>query len=638
MSQFPNTKGQKTMAESDPVVLPSDQTISVNSNGAHLSTELTSLSILSALQQQSDYEAKLVVDNLDVTYLEVRIWNSSTGAFNPPTYYLPNSNTPSTPTPPLSYINPNTFLSLIVSNTTDINLEDTQKLVLTAVTNTQTILTNINNKLVSGTDIGDVTINNTGGGSAVNIQDGGNVISIDDAGGSLTVDGTVSLSTATLNALESITVQNGAGASAVNIQDGGNSITVDGTVTISNQSILTNNPMLGDAFGRLRVSNPLTLFDSSHRYKDNGLWATSTASGGAAVFSANEGLVNLNVNTTSGSQVLRETFKVIPYQPGKSLLIYNTFVMAPAQTNLRQRVGYFGADNGLYLQLNDTTLSFVKRSLVTGVIDESVVNQSAWNVDNMDGTGPSGLVLDITKAQILFMDIEWLGEGTVRLGFIIDGQYYICHKFHHANLITSTYITTASLPLRYEITNTGVTAAPSTLKQVCSTALSEGGYELRGSQLAVGTPITTPKTFAVAGTYYPMVGIRTKATALDAIVITTAVSLLGIGNGKNYAWRLVNGATITGGTWVSASADSSVEYNLTGDSVSGGRILAQGYINSSNQGSPSVNILKEALFGTQLERNTFTGTALEIVIEMAIDTIGGTLGAYASIDWEEVSR
>jgi hypothetical protein len=231
MTQFPNTKGQKTMAESDPVVLPSDQILSVDSNGAYLATELTSLSILSTLQQQSDYEAKLVVDSLNITYLEIRIWNSSTETFSPPIYYLPNSNVTSTPTPPLSYINPNTFLSLIVSNTTGVNLEDTQKLVLTAVTNTQTILTNINNKLVNGTDIGDVTINNTGGGSAVNIQDGGNVISIDDAGGSLTVDGTVSLSTATLNALESITVQNGAGASAVNIQDGGNSITVDGTIT-----------------------------------------------------------------------------------------------------------------------------------------------------------------------------------------------------------------------------------------------------------------------------------------------------------------------------------------------------------------------------------------------------------------------
>jgi hypothetical protein len=410
-----------------------------------------------------------------------------------------------------------------------------------------------------------------------------------------------------------------------------------------NSSIVTGNitnanSMAIDAFGRQRVSSPLTLFDSSHRYKDNGLWATSTASGGSAVFSADEGLVNLNVNTTNGSQVLRETLKVFSYQPGKSLLVFNTFVMAPAQTNLRQRVGYFGTDNGIYLQLNNQTLSFVERSIVTGIVTESVVNQSAWNVDTLDGNGPSGVVLDITKAQILFIDIEWLGEGTVRVGFIIDGVFLLCHKFNHANLITSTYITTASLPLRYEITNTGVTANSSTLKQVCSTAISEGGYELRGGQQAVGTPITTPRTFAAAGTFYPMVGIRLKSTRLDGIAILTAVSILGLGNGKNYAWRVIQGATITGGAWVSAGVDSSVEYNLTGTSAAGGRVLAQGYVNSSNQGSPSINILKEALFATQLERNTFTGTAFEIVIEMAIDTIGGTLGAYASVDWEEVSR
>jgi hypothetical protein len=407
---------------------------------------------------------------------------------------------------------------------------------------------------------------------------------------------------------------------------------------ISNQSILANDQMLADAFGRLRVASPLTLFDSSHRYRDNGLWATSTASGGAAVFSANEGLVNLNVGTASGSQVLRETFKVMSYQPGKSLFVLNTFVMAPAQLNLRQRVGYFGSDNGIYVQLNDDTVSFVERSLVTGVVTETVVDQQDWNVDTLDGTGPSGITLDITKAQIFFMDIEWLGEGTVRVGFIIDGVFIVCHKFHHANFITSTYITTASLPLRYEITNTGVTAKPSTLKQVCSSAISEGGYELRGAQQAIGTPITTPKTFAVAGTYYPMLGIRLKTTTLDAIVITTAISLLGLGNGKNYAWRVVQSALTTGGSWVSAGVDSAVEYNLTGTSATGGRVLAQGYVNSSNQGSPSINILKEALFATQLERNSFTGTAFELVIEMAIDATGGTLGAYVSLDWEEVSR
>ena len=407
-------------------------------------------------------------------------------------------------------------------------------------------------------------------------------------------------------------------------------------INTSNTSISFENTAQ-DSFGRLRVSEPFTLFDSSHRYRDNGLWNTLDTIGGTAVFSANEGLVNLNVTSTGGSQVVRETAKVFSYQPGKSLLVFNTFVMAPAQTGLRQRVGYYGTDNGIYIQLRDNILSFVERSSVTGLVTESIVPQAVWNVDTLDGNGPSGITLDITKAQILFMDIEWLGEGTVRLGFVIDGVFILCHRFNHANLITSTYITTASLPLRYEITNEG-TATATTLKQICSTVISEGGYELRGAQQAIGTPITTPKTFAVAGTYYPMVGIRLKSTALDAIVITTAVSLLGLGNGKNYAWRIVQSAITTGGSWVSAGVDSSVEYNLTGTSVTGGRILAQGYVNSSNQGSPSINILKEAIFASQLERNTFTGTPFELVIEIAVDTTGGTLGAYASVDWEEVSR
>ena len=423
--------------------------------------------------------------------------------------------------------------------------------------------------------------------------------------------------------------------------------TIVSTTGASYQSILANDQMLADAFGRIRVAQPLTLFDSSHRYRDNGLWNTLATSGATAVFSPNEGLVNLNVTSTSGSEIVRETTKVFSYQPGKSLLVMNTFVMAPAQNNLRQRVGYFGTDNGIYFQLDNTTKSFVERSLVTGAVTETRISQlggvygagdTGWNTDKLNGSGPSGITLDITKAQIMFMDIEWLGEGTVRIGFIIDGNFIICHKFHHANLITSTYITTASLPLRYEITNTGTTATASTLKQVCSSVISEGGYDLRGAQQAVGTSITAPKTFAVAGTYYPMVGIRLKSTALDAIVITTAVSLLGLGNGKNYAWRIVQSATTTGGSWVSAGVDSSVEYNLTGTSVTGGRILAQGYVNSSNQGSPSINILKEAIFASQLERNTFTGARFELVIEMAIDATGGTLGAYVSLDWEEISR
>jgi len=405
------------------------------------------------------------------------------------------------------------------------------------------------------------------------------------------------------------------------------------------QSTVEFSSTASDSFGRLRVSEPFTMFDSSHRFDDNDLWATATATSGAAVFNANQGLVDLNVTAASGSSVIRESIKVFAYQPGKSLLTLNTFVMSPAKTGLTQRVGYYGANNGFYLEQADSSVSFVKRSIVTGSLVNTPVLQADWNGDKLNGSGPSGLTLDLTKAQILWMDLEWLGVGSVRMGFVINGQFILCHTFNHANIIASTYITTASLPLRYEIFNTAGTTGTSTLKQVCSTVLSEGGYELRGKQQSIGTPITAPRTFAVAGTYYPIVGIRLISTRLDAIVIATAISLIGLGNGKNYQWRVVNGnVQISGGSWVPAGGDSAVEYNITGTSATGGRILASGYVNSSNQGSPSINILKEALFANQLERNTFTNTPYEFVIEMAIDTVGGVLGAYASIDWEEVSR
>jgi hypothetical protein len=396
----------------------------------------------------------------------------------------------------------------------------------------------------------------------------------------------------------------------------------------------------GDAFGRLRTSNPLTLFDSSHRYSDNNLWEEETASGGSSTFNANEGLVDLDVTTTSGSKIYRETLKVFSYQPGKSLLILNTFVFNEAKENLRQRVGYFGSQNGIYIELNDSTLSFVERSSVTGYATETRVFQANWNIDRLDGSGQSGITLDITKAQIMWMDVEWLGLGTVRLGFVIDGKFIHCHSFHHANIITSTYITTASLPLRYEIENTGATASNSKLKQVCSTVISEGGYELRGAQQAATIPIGTPTDLTVAGTYYPLISLRLKASPdrLDAIVILTAVSILGFTNNAIYNWQGVSGGTTTGGTWVSASANSSVEYNVTGTAFTQGtgRVLASGFAAGSNQGTTSVDILKEALFTFQLERNSFTSTPRELTLIAASDSAGADV--YAALDWEEISR
>ena len=415
-------------------------------------------------------------------------------------------------------------------------------------------------------------------------------------------------------------------------------------VAITNQPItVTTDPGTGtkptslDAFGRMRMSSPLTLFDSAHRFRDNNLWETNTASGGAATFNCNQGLMDLSVTTTSGSLVYRETKRVFAYQSGKSLLVMSTFVFNPGKTNLRQRCGYFSTANGYYVQLNGSTLSLVERTSISGSPVETVVNQSGWSVDKLDGTGPSGYTIDPTKSQILWLDMEWLGVGTVRMGFVIEGKFVLCHQFHHANVVPSTYITTACLPLRYEIENTGATASSSTMKQICSTVLSEGGYEVRGAQQAISIPVTAPIALATAGTYYPIISIRLTSSPnyLDAIAILASLSLLAKGNNYIYSWQIRKYGTTTGGTWV-AVPNSSISYNITGTSFSGGTVLSSGYVQSTTQSAAPINQLDGALFKFQLERNSFTSTPYELTLVAASDTLNGSL--LASVDFEEITR
>lgn len=400
-----------------------------------------------------------------------------------------------------------------------------------------------------------------------------------------------------------------------------------------------------DAFGRLRVSNPVTLFDSSHRFNDNGLWATSNTAGNSSyAFVTNQSMITMTVGTTANAEVVRETTKVFSYQPGKSLLTMSTFAMETPKANVRQRVGYFGAENGIYLENDGTTNYLVLRSNTSGTISETRAAQSTWNVDKFDGTGYSAQAggaehingLDVSKTNILWMDIEWLGVGDVRCGFVVDGKMTPAHIFHNDNVNIQPYMTTASLPLRYEIKNTGTTTSNSTLKQICSTVISEGGYQLFGTQQAVQTPVDTPVDLTVAGTYYNLISIRLKSNRLDAIAIMTALSILGITNNAIYNWQVRAGGVTNGGTWTSAGDNSAVEYKIDAGTITGGRVLASGFTTATTQSAVPVDILKEALFKFQLERNSLTNTPYELTLCVA-SSIGGA-DVFGSLDWEEITR
>ena len=394
--------------------------------------------------------------------------------------------------------------------------------------------------------------------------------------------------------------------------------------------------MAVDAFGRARISQPVTLFDSYNRYDVSEKFHNSTTTGGSYSFDANAATMSLIVDTTSGASVARESKRVFAYQPGKSLQILGTFIMNSPKTGLRQRVGYFSTQNGIFLEQNDTTISFVKRSYSTGSVVESKINQADWNLDPLDGTGPSQLTLDLTKAQILFIDVEWLGLGTVRCGFVINGQFIHCHSFHHANIIDAPYMTTACLPIRAEITNTTGTDSSSTLKTVCFTVISEGGYEIRGKPRSKGRLANDVFTMSTAGTWYPIMSIRLRSDQLDAIALPTNISALAEGNNGRAKYGLIAGGTLGGNTnFYQTSSDSCVEYNLTANTISGGTVLTQGFLGITNQMAAQITLARQDLFTYQLTRNSFTSTPEVLTLAMQPGTNGDT--ATGSIDWEEVT-
>jgi hypothetical protein len=378
-----------------------------------------------------------------------------------------------------------------------------------------------------------------------------------------------------------------------------------------------------DAFGRLRTSAPYTLFDSQNRYAIDNQFDTSTATGGSTTYLPNEASVRMDVTTSSGSEVVRQTYRCMPYQPGKGLLCLATFVMNTAKTGLRQRVGYFGTQNGVFIQQADSTVSFVLRSYISGsVSDARTVNQADWNGDKLDGTGDSGYTLDLTKAQILWMDFEWLGVGSVRCGFIIDGNYIVCHTFENANDITSVYMTTAILPVRYEITNTAATASASSMKQICSSVVSEGGYEQTSIEHVARR--TTTKT-SIGTTFLPLVSIRLASTALNAVVLPAKFNVMPTSSGDDFEVILAKNSTgLTGASWAAVASDANVEMDTSATAMTVGTIVDLQYVKASNQSSGSINQTAGYNWDLQLG-SSLTGTS--DIYTLGIRVLSGSSGA-----------
>lgn len=359
-----------------------------------------------------------------------------------------------------------------------------------------------------------------------------------------------------------------------------------------------------DAFARLRVSGIETVFDSKQLWDNQPLfWDDQETSGGgtSSTYNNNQASTTISVSATTAGKRVRQTFQRFNYQPGKSQLVILTGVLGSQPTDVQASMGFFDDNNGIFVKNTAGITSIVLRTNTSGTPVDDTVLQSNWNLDPMDGTGRSGVTLDVDKTNIFFLDFEWLGVGRVRCGWFIDGVPVYCHEFLNANNKTVVYMSTPNLPLRYEIQAGGTNPTAASLVHICSTVNTEGGTQKTGVLRHIDSGAIGSLS---AGTFYALLGIRLKSTHLDLSVLIENISALATSANDKAHWELRFNPTVAG-TFTYADQTNSGVQIATGantNTVTGGIEIDGGYFTDSTPvvfTTPNALRLGSAIDGTR---------------------------------------
>lgn len=399
-----------------------------------------------------------------------------------------------------------------------------------------------------------------------------------------------------------------------------------------------------DAFGKLRVTNPYTLLDirfpgqstGSSSFLLNSIQLSQYTSGTAgSTYNITASNSKCILSVTGDRRLVNQSRKYCNYQPGKSLLFMTSAVINhsgnPA-AGYSTRLGYYDDNNGLYFQY--TGGAGMSVNIQNDIL--TTIPQSSWNIDKMDGTGSSKLNLDFTKTQLFVMDMEWLGVGRVRYGFYAYGKIHYCHQQLNINFLVAPYTNGINLPVRYEVIGSeGVTAS---MTQICSTVISEGGYNPIGRPMS----ISTGSTYVTLNTSeQPILLLRGGGSNYDhQSIFPTVMSL--ISNQQNdlllYRARVYRDSIpFTVSTWTDVDVNNSVcQYALGGSvsefNVSDSTLVDQAYF----YGKTSTSYDLTNIFNNIFEITSNASNVSDVVVLTAQSIIGSGSRVYGTINWQEV--
>lgn len=388
-----------------------------------------------------------------------------------------------------------------------------------------------------------------------------------------------------------------------------------------------------DAFSRLRVTNINGLWDAQLTYDLQPLLFEQITNGpGATVAhdSTERGALMTFSSTTTGGLSYLQSYSHIRYQPGKSQLVFISFNFVTSVADCLKFVGYSDGTNGIEFQDDGGTIQWKVYSGTTA--GDQTADQSSWNLDKLDGTGPSGVTLDLTKVQLAVIDFQALYVGRIRVGFDIGGDIIYVHQFLDANVLAYSWIQSANLPVRAGMSCTGTVST--TMYYYCCAVSTEGvNDQSPGYSFSASNSVT-----AGNGTRTHLMSIRPKTTfngitnrikfVLDNIDIAVT--------GSNAVfWELCIGQALTTPSYADVNATySSFEYDTAGTlSGSPAIVIASGYVSASNQAKGSISRSLSTKYPITLDaagavRNLGTLTLL-------VTGIGATSATTASINFTE---
>lgn len=390
-----------------------------------------------------------------------------------------------------------------------------------------------------------------------------------------------------------------------------------------------------DAFSRVRTSHPTGLFAAQCQYDAEPLLfeTGNTASGTAPAHSSATRMVTLACTGTGTSFI--QSYEYIPYQAGKSQLIFVTGVIGAAVASTVTEVGAFDANNGLFLrQASDGTISVVRRTSTSGGVVDNVIAQADWNLDKLDGTGSSGITFDVTDTFILVIDAQFLSMGRVRFGFDIGGQIVYCHQSLHANVLQVPYMQTLSLPVQMLLTSTGGTKNTTRFK--CCSVSSEGGF---ADDLGYAFSTAEGTATAASGARTHLLSLR-PLTTFNGItnrsrLRLTSVELFVTGSTPVF-WELCVGSTFSvAPTYAAVNSTYSAFESGTGGTLTAGTLaIASGYVAATNQNKTAVSREISARYPISLNR---AGAVRALgTLSLLVQGIGGTSATRASLNFTEV--